>query len=208
MVPFRNQNQTDKKQGLFSDRSAKPCPQQIPSYAGTPSEYFITFKDKFNRAAEDNRISKTDQLEKLLEALTGNAASRIPPDGVASVDSAWSFLEKAFRDPLKQLNFRLGTIKANQPLSDKDIETDPNKAAIWFLEFENAIESILRLGDSTTSLRMQCFNAATIYQIYKRLPYTIQYQTYGLEEDGREKLGPTPRKEPQTRTTSLIKPPW
>ena len=51
-------------------------------YSGNPSEDFITFKDKFKKAAEDNRISKTDQLEKLREALTGNAATRIPPDGV------------------------------------------------------------------------------------------------------------------------------
>ena len=27
--------EADRKQGLFSDRSTKPCPQQIPSYAGT-----------------------------------------------------------------------------------------------------------------------------------------------------------------------------
>ena len=51
-------------------------------YSGNPSEDFITFKDKFEKADEDNRISKTDQLEKLREALTGNAATRIPPDGV------------------------------------------------------------------------------------------------------------------------------
>ena len=35
---------------------------------------------------------------------------------------------------------------------------------------------------------MQCFNAATIYPICERLPYTLQYQMNGLEEDGREKL--------------------
>ena len=60
--------------------------QQIPTYSGSPSEDFITFKDKFEKAAEDNRISKTDQLEKLPEALTGNATTCIPPEGVDSVD--------------------------------------------------------------------------------------------------------------------------
>ena len=58
----------------------------MPSYSDTPSEDFITFKDKFKKAAEDNRISKIDQLEKFREAFTGNAASRIPPDGVTSVE--------------------------------------------------------------------------------------------------------------------------
>ena len=55
-------------------------------------------------------------------------------------------------------------MKATQPLSDKSIKADPSKAATWFLQFEKAIESILRLGDRTTSLGMQCFNAATIYK--------------------------------------------
>ena len=79
-------------------------------------------------------------------------------------------------------------MKAAQPLSDKSMETDPNEAATWFLQYENAVKSILRLGDRTTSLGMESFNASTIYEICTRLPYTIKYQTYGLEEDGREKL--------------------
>ena len=52
----------DNKRGLFSDRTNKLCPQQIPKYAGTPSEDFIDFRDMFNRAMESNIISKTDQL--------------------------------------------------------------------------------------------------------------------------------------------------
>ena len=79
-------------------------------------------------------------------------------------------------------------MKATQPLSDKSIENDPNKAATWFLHYEKAIESILRPGEKTTSLGMQCFNASTIHKICKRLSYNIQYQTYELEEDRREKL--------------------
>ena len=67
---------------------------QIPSYSGTPSEDFVIFKEKFREAAKDNRISKTNQLETLRETLTGNAAFRIPPDGMTSVDDAWSILEK------------------------------------------------------------------------------------------------------------------
>ena len=89
---------------------------------------------------------------------------------------------------MTHLNFRLGVMKSTQLISDKSIETDPNNAATWFLQYEKAIESILRLGDRTTSLGMPCFNASTIHKMCKRLPYTIQYQTYELEEDGSENL--------------------
>ena len=112
-----------------------------------PSEDFITFQNKFNKATADNRISENDQLEKFREALTGNAASRIPQDGIASINGAWTILEKSFGDPLTHLNFRLGVMKATQPLSDKTIETDPNKAAAWLLQYKNANEAILRLED-------------------------------------------------------------
>ena len=47
--------EADRKQGLFSDQSAKPCPQLLPTYSGNPRDYLITFKDKFE-VAEDNRI--------------------------------------------------------------------------------------------------------------------------------------------------------
>ena len=80
--------QADRNQGLFSDRSDA----QNNSYLGAPSEDFITFE----KASKDNGISKTDQLEKLREALTGNATSYIPPANIDSVDSVWTILEKVY----------------------------------------------------------------------------------------------------------------
>ena len=65
MIPAKIKNIEDahKKQGLYSDRLAKSCPSEIPTFGGTPSEDFIVFKDKFKIAVSNNRISKTDQLE-------------------------------------------------------------------------------------------------------------------------------------------------
>ena len=63
MIPakIKSIEEADKKQGLYSDRLVKPCPSEIPTFGGTPSEDFIVFKDKFKKAASDNRISKTEQ---------------------------------------------------------------------------------------------------------------------------------------------------
>ena len=72
-------------------------------------------------------------------------------------------------------------------MTDKVIKTDPNKAGAWFLQYEKAVESILRLRDRSNTLGMQCFNTTTIYKICECLPYFIQDQTYGLEEDGQDK---------------------
>ena len=68
----------------------------------------------------------------------------------------------------KQL--QLGAMEAIQPISDKTTKIDPNKAATWFIQYKKAIESILRLGEGTTSQCSleQC--SAFIYQIKERLP--------------------------------------
>ena len=50
----------DHNKGIFSERVLKPCPQEIPKYAGAPSEDFTVFRDEFNMAMESNRIAKTD----------------------------------------------------------------------------------------------------------------------------------------------------
>ena len=45
-----------------------------------------------------------------------------------SVDDAGPILEEAFGDPATHFNLRLRVMKAIQPLSDKTVETNPNKA--------------------------------------------------------------------------------
>ena len=66
---IKNIEEADTKQGLYSDRIAKPCPPELPTFSGTPSEDFIVFKDEFQTAVTDNKVSKSDQLGKLRKAL-------------------------------------------------------------------------------------------------------------------------------------------
>ena len=54
----------------------------------------------------------------------------------ALVDDTWPILEEAFGHPPTRFNLRLRIMKATQPLSDKTVETDPNKAATWLLQYE------------------------------------------------------------------------
>ena len=77
-------------------------------------------------------------------------------------------------------------MKAIPPISDKTIKTDPYKAATWFIQYEKAIEPILKLGEGTTSQCSleQC--SAVIYQIKERLPHTLLTQAYQLEGNPRE----------------------
>ena len=60
-----NIEKLDESQGLFSDRPAKACPTKLPTFSGQDHEDLLTFKDKFNLAAENNKILRSDQVEKL-----------------------------------------------------------------------------------------------------------------------------------------------
>jgi hypothetical protein len=79
-----------------TDRMTKACPIKLPSYSGDVSEDFIAFKDKFHKAAVDNRISRRDQLEMMRECLTGKAAAKRPLNGLRDIEEAWQFLQEAF----------------------------------------------------------------------------------------------------------------
>ena len=78
------------------------------------------------------------------------------------VDVNWTIQETAFGDPSAHLNFRLNTMRAVQPLTDKVIEINPAKATTWFLQYESAIEAILRLGKRNAELGIQCFNVTML----------------------------------------------
>ena len=56
--------EADRKQGLFSDQSAKLCPQQPQHTPAAPAKTSLRSKISL-KATKYNRISKTDQLEKL-----------------------------------------------------------------------------------------------------------------------------------------------
>ena len=108
-----------RRQGLFSDRDTKPCPVKFPNFSGLACEDFIIFKDKFTKAGQDNKISRTDQVEKLCEVLIGKALAHLPTVGISSIDHAWEYLEQAFGNPHTILNFRLAKVRSMPSLTDK-----------------------------------------------------------------------------------------
>ena len=75
----------DIAQGLFSDRDTKPCPVKLHTFAGLTFEDFIIFKDRFTKAAQDNKIPRTDQVEKLREVLTGKALAYLPQECIGTL---------------------------------------------------------------------------------------------------------------------------
>ena len=112
----------------------------------------LTFKDKFNLAAENNKITRSDQVEKLREVLTDNALNHLPVNGIRDIDHAWEYLDQAFGNPHTCLNHRLAKVTAMPGLTDNLERQDPAYAAEWYVKMENAVDAVLRMGSRNQSL--------------------------------------------------------
>ena len=152
----------------------------------------LTFKDKFNQAAENNKISRKDQVEKLREVLTGNALNHLPEDGIKNIDQAWDYLDQAFGNPHTCLNHRLAKVKGMPGMTDNMERANPAYTADWYLKMENAVNSVLRMGARNQSLEYAAFNDKTIYGITSKLPWRLERQAYETNINksiyGKEKL--------------------
>ena len=79
---------------------------------------------------------------KRINDLTFEANNNLLDIEAEHVDDTKATQLAAFRTSLNNVedkmstHLQLGVMKATQPLSDKTIEPDPNKAATWFLQYE------------------------------------------------------------------------
>ena len=139
LIPTRiaSIEEADRKQGLFSDRSTKPYQQQIPSYSGTRSEDFITFNDKFTKAAKDNRISKTDQLEKpSTQPLSLDTDPSITRPAQVTNMATLASLRNSLRNRIHNIEVLLGTMTTPVRSPTQEIEHNGYVKMINKMTFE------------------------------------------------------------------------
>ena len=166
-----------------------PCAVKFPTFAGLDSEDFVIFRDRFARAAQARGISKTDQVDKLRENLTGRALAYLPPEGIGDIDVAWKHLERVYGGSRTILNFYLTRLVSMPNMTDEIVEDNPQDGADWFLDIEILVDSILRVGVRSQELRWLAFSRNTIFHcIISKLPYRLLDKTYELDTQGEEKM--------------------
>ena len=70
----------------------------------------------------------------------------------------------------------------------------------WYLKYEKAVESILRLGDKDPNPCNASMPPHSL-QDMRVLPCSLQVETYGIEEEGRDKLKQIIKMITDTRST-------
>ena len=111
----------DDKREPHSLEPAKTNPIKIPTFEGLDDEAFAKFQEDVEEAFVQNRVPRSDKLDKLREALTGHAKKLIS-HSIQTVDEAWDILEKAFGDPVRPINNRKHSLLKLPPEVAEDDE--------------------------------------------------------------------------------------
>ena len=179
--------EADKDKGLFTDQKERTTPLPFPVFSGNPNEDYVEFETKFEKAVVANKISKSDQLEKLREQLRGKAKNQVPAK-TDSIERAWELLKSAFGDPMILLRYRKQSLSKLGPYPESQAKNNPQKLVDWCLDLERIIDDLIKLGERDTRLEMTAFNDDTINDVIDLFPMRLIFRIEKLENHGKEKL--------------------
>ena len=147
---------------------------KLPTFEGLDSEDFSTFKELVEKAFIQNRVTKSDKIEKLREVLKGHAKKLVPESTIGDIDEAWAILEKAFggadrlMESRKRALLKLGTLPRESARGGLKTQLE------WFLEAESLIRKIIDLGNKSNEMAMEAFSPTSIKLIQRMFPGYLQ----------------------------------
>ena len=160
----------DKERNIRTLDSTRAEQRKFKKFSGVPGEDFLYFKKDFEEAVIANRISRSNQLEKLRENLTGEAFKQVPKNMTGGLEAAWQSLKVMFGDPERLLNFRMKALDALGKFPPSMINGQPNYAAqaTWLAPFLVELSEIISLGETHQELQNTVFNSSTINNVINR----------------------------------------
>ena len=117
------------------------------------------------KAFDQNRVSRADQLYKLRESLRGQAKRMVPEDITEDIDKAWEALDKAYGDPNRLVNHRKKALVKLGPIPKKNGKGGFQKRVDWYINLEVLLQSILELGQKSEDLNSEVFIKKTFKDI-------------------------------------------
>ena len=163
----------DDKRELYTLDPAKTDTIKLPTFEGRDDEDFAKFKEDVEKAFVQNRVARSDKLDKLREVLKGHAKKLVPQSITNNIDEAWDILSKAFGDPIRLMKFRKDSLLKLGTLPKENARGGAKGQVMWYLEAEALIQNILDLGMKSPDLGMEAFSTSTIHTILRLFPSHI-----------------------------------
>ena len=160
----------DKERNIRALDHSKYEQRKFKTFSGAQGEDYLYFKKDFEEAVIANRISRSNQLEKLRENLNGEALKQVPHNMTGGLQSAWYALQAMFGDPERLLKFRLKALEelGKFPLSMKGGQPNYASQSTWLAPFLVELNEIISLGETHQELENTVFNSSTINNVINR----------------------------------------
>ena len=176
--------QEDQERALYTLDKSVGENVKWPSFSGALNEDFSKFKDKFENAAKLNKTSKTVQLTKLRECLSGYPLSLVP-ETTSDVITAFNVLSQLYGNVSRVLAFQKKKLAELGTFPDDSSKDAPRLKMQWLMNMKQIMEEYLRIGDSGDS-KMYCeaFSVSSIGQFINAFPASMAEKLTSIECDG------------------------
>ena len=160
----------DKERNIRALDNARAEQRKFKTFSGALGEDLLFFKNDFEEAVIANRITKSNQLEKLRECLSGEALKQVPKNLTGGLEAAWNALKSMFGDPERLLKFRMKKLDDLGKFPPSMIGNAPNyhAQATWLAPFLVELSEVISLGEKHVSMTNTVFNSLTINNIIGR----------------------------------------
>ena len=179
-----NLEKEDCDRALFTMESAPGEKVKWPKFSGEIEENYAKFKEKFENAAKLNRTSRTVQLTKLRECLSGYPLSLVP-DTTSDITAAFSKLAQLYGNVSRVLAFQKKKLSELGPFpsgSDQDI---PRRKMQWLMDIQQIIQEYIKIGDSgDTRMFCEAYSVSSIGQFVNAFPESMAEKLTSIESDG------------------------
>ena len=130
---------------LFTEDTNKAASVKLPRFNGDPGQDFARFQKEMEKALRLNRVTRTDQVHKLRESLSGHARQLVP-ETMEDIAEAWVVLHTAFGDPARVMRARKEKIAGLGPYPPNGRSSPSIKKQVEFLmSLELALKDIVDL---------------------------------------------------------------
>ena len=173
---------------LFTNDSTRPANVKFPKYSGDPNDDFTKFQKEMQKAFLQNRVTRSDQVAKLRESLSGHAKQLIP-NTMEDINAAWDVLGAAFGDPARVMKARKDKIISlgSYPPAGRGAVA-LKKQVEWLMSMELVLEDIVELGCRSLDMDREAFSGWTISRILSLFPLTIQADLSVVKGDGKQRV--------------------
>ena len=178
----------DNARELYTLDISKADPVKLPTFEGRDDEDFAQFKKLLEKAFVQNRVTKSDKVDKLREVLRGHAKKLVPQSTVNDIDEAMEILNKAFGDPVRLMTYRKDSLLKLGFLPRENAKGGVKTQVEWYLEVESLLKNIIDLGKKSSELDREAFSGSSMNNIMRMFPSNLQRKLDECPGDGSDRV--------------------